>query len=158
MKSSLSFFALLVISSFVYLLSRKIKLPYTVLLFITGLVLVFISKLEFFSWITYFKLTPELLFFVFLPILVFESAYNINYKELLKNSKTIFALSVVGLLISTFLIWLGLYFLFDLIGLHIPFGVSLLFGALISATDPVAVLALFKSVGAPRRLSLIFEW
>jgi len=95
MEVSLSFFTLLIISSFIYLLSKKIKLPYTVLLFITGLILVFVSKLEFFSWITYFKLTPELLFFVFLPVLVFESAYNINYKELLKNSKTIFALAVV---------------------------------------------------------------
>ena len=158
MEVSLSFFTLLIISSFIYLLSKKIKLPYTVLLFITGLILVFVSKLEFFSWITYFKLTPELLFFVFLPVLVFESAYNINYKELLKNSKTIFALAVVWLLISTFIIWGALYFLFDLIWFHIPFGVALLFGALISATDPVAVLSLFKSVWAPRRLSLIFEW
>ena len=53
MEVSLSFFVLLIISSFVYLLSRKTKLPYTVLLFITGLILVLVSKLEFFSWITY---------------------------------------------------------------------------------------------------------
>jgi len=66
--------------------------------------LVILSHYPFFSWIAEFKLTPEILFFVFLPILVFESAYNINYKELLKNGKTIFSLAVIGLLISTFVI------------------------------------------------------
>jgi len=154
---SLSFFTLLIISSVVYLISKKTKFPYTVLLFLVGLLLVVLSKIPTFSWIASFKLTPEILFFVFLPVLVFESAYNINYKELLKNWKTIFALAVVGLLISTGIIWVGLYYLFDFMWFHIPFGVALLFGALISATDPVAVLSLFKSVWAPRRLSLIFE-
>lgn len=42
-------------------------------------------------------------------------------------------------------------------GIDIPLEVSFLFGALISATDPVAVLALFKELGAPKRLTLIFE-
>jgi CPA1 family monovalent cation:H+ antiporter len=101
---SLSFFTLLIISSGVYLISKKTKFPYTVLLFLVGLVLVVLSKVTAFSWIASFKLTPEILFFVFLPVLVFESAYNIDYKELLKNGKTIFALAVVGLLISTGLI------------------------------------------------------
>jgi CPA1 family monovalent cation:H+ antiporter len=60
------------------------------------LLLAFITQhIESFSWIGKFHLTPEILFFVFLPILVFESAYNMNYKELLKNSKTIFSLAVV---------------------------------------------------------------
>ena len=101
---SLSFFTLLIISSVVYLISKKTKFPYTVLLFLVGLLLVVLSKFPAFSWIASFKLTPEILFFVFLPVLVFESAYNIDYKELLKNGKTIFALAVVGLLISTGLI------------------------------------------------------
>jgi len=155
---SLSFFTLLIISSFGYLLSRKTRFPYTVLLFLVGLILVFVSKIPYFSWISSFQLTPEILFFVFLPVLVFESAYNMNYKELLKNWIVIFALAVVGLLISTFLIWFGLYYIFPLFGLEIPLWVALLFWALISATDPVAVLSLFKSVWAPRRLALIFEW
>jgi len=44
-----------------------------------------------------------------------------------------------------------------LFGIEIPFIIALLFGSLISATDPVAVLALFKQFGAPRRLTLLFE-
>jgi len=155
---SLSFFTLLIVSSFIYIISKRVKFPYTVLLFLVWLLLVLVSKISFLSWIADFKLTPEILFFVFLPILVFESAYNIKYKELLKNSKTIFTMAVIWLLISTFLIWVWLYYIFPLFGFEVPFIVTLLFGAIISATDPVAVLALFKSVWAPRRLSLIFEW
>ncbi len=155
---SLSLFSLLIISSFMYLLAKKINVPYTILLFVVWLALVPLSDIEIFWWISSFKLTPEVLFFVFLPILVFESAYNIKYKELLKNWKTIFSLAVIWLLFSTFSIWFLLYFIFWLMGWNIPFWVTLLFWALISSTDPVAVLSLFKSVWAPRRLSLIFEW
>jgi len=50
-----------------------------------------------------------------------------------------------------------MYYIFPLFGFHIPFLVCLLFGSLISATDTVAVLTLFKSVGAPKRLVTIFE-
>ena len=52
---------------------------------------------------------------------------------------------------------IALFYLFPMLGFEIPFLVCLLFGALISSTDPVAVLSIFKTVGAPRRLALIFE-
>ena len=70
---------------------------------------------------------------------------------------TIASLAIGGLLISTLLIANALYFLLPLVGITIPFVVLLLFGAIISSTDPVAVLALFKEFGAPKRLSMIFE-
>ncbi len=63
----------------------------------------------------------------------------------------------MSLLISAFFIAIALLGVFHLLNFQLPFIVLLLFGALISATDPVAVLALFKEYGAPRRLSLIFE-
>ncbi|MBS8121434.1 cation:proton antiporter [Candidatus Vampirococcus lugosii] len=154
---SLSFFSLLIIASFAFLFSKKINFPYTVLLFIIGLILVPLSYFPVFSRITSFQLTPEILFFVFLPILVFESAYNINYKDLFKNGTTIFTLAFVGLLISTFTIAYSLYYILNFIGMQVHLGVTILFGAIISSIDPVAVLALFKSSGAPRKLSLIFE-
>ncbi len=66
-------------------------------------------------------------------------------------------LAIVGLLISTFFIGFVGYWCFQLLGYDIPLLVTLLFGAIISATDPVAVLSLFKDYGAPRRLTLIFE-
>lgn len=156
--STLSFLFLLTVSTFSYILSKKINFPYTVLLVIVWLFLVPLSKIQGLSFINDFTLTPELLFFVFLPVLLFESAYNINYRELIQNWRAITALSVVWLLISTFLIWTSLYYIFPFIWLEVPFLVTLLFGSLISATDPVAVLALFKVMWAPKRLALIFEW
>jgi Na+:H+ antiporter len=153
----LSLFSLMLISLAVFLLSKKLKLPYTVLLVIAGSLLVPISHIEFFSFITSFDLTPELLFFVFLPILIFESAYNMNIRYVTENCYSIGLLAVVGLLISTLFIGVGGFYAFDWVGFHVPMLVLLLFGAIISSTDPVAVLALFKEYGAPHRLTLIFE-
>lgn len=155
---TLSLLFLLTISSFTFLLSKKINFPYTVLLVIVGLLLVPLSQVSFFNFINHFELTPEILFFVFLPVLLFESAYNINYRQLLNNWKSISTLAVIWLIISAFIVWAWLYFLFPFIWFEIPFLVCLLFWVLISATDPVAVLAIFKSIWAPRRLALIFEW
>lgn len=153
----LSLFSLMLISLVVYVLAQKARVPYTVLLVIAGSLLVPLSRIEFFSFITSFELTPELLFFVFLPILIFESAYNIKVSSMISNIRAISLLAVVGLLVSTFFIGFSSYYVFKWIGFEVPMIVTLLFGAIISATDPVAVLALFKEYGAPRRLTLIFE-
>ncbi len=153
----LAFFALVLISVGIFAVSRKINIPYTVLLVLAGTALVPMTELPFLSFIRSFELTPELLFFAFLPILIFESAYNMDIREMAENIRSISLLSIVSLLISAAFVAVGLYFSLHLIGFDIPFIVALLFGSLISATDPVAVLALFKEYGAPRRLSLIFE-
>lgn len=153
----LSLFSLMLISLAVYVLAQKIRLPYTVLLVIVGSLLVPLSEIEGFSFITSFELTPELLFFVFLPILIFESAYNIKISNMVNNMRSISMLAIIGLLVSTVFIGVSGHYLFKWIGFDMPMVVTLLFGAIISATDPVAVLALFKEYGAPLRLTLIFE-
>lgn len=161
LSSVLAFFTLLVISSAVFFASKRLKIPYTVLLVLVGLILVPIVKFPMFAPVFGFlddmTLTPEMLFYVFLPILIFESAFNMNIRRMVDSAWSITLLAVVGLLISTAVIASALYFLLPLIGLEIPFIIALLFGAIISSTDPVAVLALFKDYGAPKRLSLIFE-
>jgi len=153
----LSLFSLMLVSLAVFLLSKKLNFPYTVLLVIAGSLLVPISQIEFFHFITSFELTPELLFFVFLPILIFESAYNMNVRSVTENIYSIGLLAIVGLLISTLFIGIVGHYLFGLAGFAVPMLALLLFGAIISSTDPVAVLALFKEYGAPHRLTLIFE-
>ncbi len=155
---SLSLLCLILISWATYLFSRKIYFPYTVLLVIAWILLIPLSNTSFFWFIDDFRLTPDILFFLFLPILLFESAYNMNYKQVIKNWKSITSLSVFWLLISAFVIAFFLYLIFPIIWFDIPFIICLLFWSLISATDPVAVLSLFKTVWAPRRLTLIFEW
>lgn len=147
----------LALSSFAVFWAKSLRIPHTVLLVALGAVIGALSTVESFHFLESFHLTPEVLFYVFLPILIFESAYNISARKLAENSLPITLLAVVSLLISTLLIGYALVFVLGLIGITIPLIVGLLFGALISATDPVAVLALFKEYGAPRRLSLIFE-
>jgi len=161
LTSVLALFSLLAIASGVFFIAKRIKLPYTVLLVTVGLLLVPIAQLPFlepaFGFLDDLVLTPELLFYIFLPVLIFESAFNMKIRRMVESAWSITSLAIIGLLISTALIATALYLILPFVGLEIPFIVALLFGAIISSTDPVAVLALFKDYGAPKRLSLIFE-
>jgi monovalent cation:H+ antiporter, CPA1 family len=156
-NATLAIFAMLGISSLAIFWAKRVKLPHTVFLVIIGLFLGLLAQVPAFGFFSEFTLTPELLFYLLLPTLIFESAYNINVRRMVEDTPIILILSVIGLLVSTIIIGTALYFLLGFIGIQVPFILTLLFGALISATDPVAVLALFKEYGAPRRLSLIFE-
>lgn len=156
-QTILAFFLLLLLSVATYLAARRIRVPYTVLLVLTGLLLIPLSRTDTFSFLNHFQLTPDMLFFVFLPILIFESAYNMNIRDIGENLWSISVLAIVSLLISAFFIAFAGHLALSAVGIDVPFPVLLLFGSLISATDPVAVLALFKEFGAPKRLSLIFE-
>lgn len=158
LDSMLSLIFLLWISWVVFIFSKKLNFPYTVLLVIVWLILAFIENMWYIGFTRNFNLTPDMLFYIFLPILIFESAYNFNYKDLFKNSFSIFSLSILWVLISAFSISLILYFILPIFWFWVPFLVCLLYGSLISATDTVAVLSLFKSVWAPKRLTKIFEW
>ena len=160
-ESVLALFSLLALSSGVYFAAKRLKVPYTVLLVLVGLLIVPIVHMpvlkDVFGFLGELTLTPELLFFIFLPILIFESAFNMNVRRMVDNVWSISLLAVVGLLLSTFAIAGLLFFALPYVGIPIPFVVALLFGAIISSTDPVAVLALFKEFGAPKRLTMIFE-
>lgn len=153
----LALVSLLFIATGVYFISKRTSIPYTILLVLMGLVLIPVSKIAPFEFFQSITLTPGLLFFVFLPTLIFESAYNMNIRNVFASFRSISLLSIISLLISAFFIAFAFELTSRFVGFPIPFEVALIFGALISATDPVAVLALFKEYGAPKRLSLIFE-
>ncbi|MDQ1343528.1 MAG: monovalent cation:H+ antiporter, family [Patescibacteria group bacterium] len=155
--STLSLVLLLVIAAGVSYWAGRSKIPATVALVTAGMTIALVTKFGFAGFLDDFELTPEMLFYVFLPILLFESAYNVRYKELLRNIRSISLLSVVSLIISAFFIAFGMRYGLLLFGIDVPLEVTLLFGALISATDTAAVLAVFKELGVPRRLNLIFE-
>ncbi len=89
-----------------------------------------------------------------LSFLLFAGALHVNLEDLAKQGGVIATLATVGLLISTTLVGLATYFLAGLAGIDLPFIYCLLFGALISPTDPIAVLALLKSAGAPKTLEV----
>lgn len=156
-ESALALFLMLALSSLSLFFAQKLRVPHTVMLVAIGVVAGFATLWDPLGFLDDIALTPELLFFIFLPILIFESAFNINIRRLTDDSPIISILAIVSLLISSFVVAFLIDISMSLVGFDIPFIVALVFGAIISATDPVAVLALFKEYGAPRRLSLIFE-
>lgn len=94
----------------------------------------------------------DLVYDVFLPIVLFESAININIHRLKIQFKTLTFLTTVALLFNAFLFALFLFLFFK-----IPIQFGLIFGTLISATDPIGVLAIFKNLKIPHRLKLLIE-
>jgi len=158
----LGLFGLMTIAVLILPLSRRVKAPYTVLLAIVGIVLGLLvdathdSHLgpisDLFHSFESFELTSEVIIFVFLPALVFESSLSIDVRKLLADIRPILFLAVVGLLISAFMIAGAVHWASGM-----PFVVCLLLGAILSATDPVAVVAIFKDLGAPKRLAILVE-
>lgn len=99
-----------------------------------------------------FRLSEEVILFIFVPPLIFESALNMDSRLLLRNLAPVLTLAAPGLLISTAIVGIILAWLTPL---SLP--QALLFGSLISATDPVAVIALFKELGVPKQLAILVE-
>ena len=153
MDSETAFILLFVVATAVAIVARRLHLPYTVALVLAGLAL---GALKLFPAP---QLTKNLLFSVFLPGLVFEAALHINWREFRQNSLTILSLAVPGVIASIALVAFILTPLVTAWGLAPGFSwkEALVFGALISATDPVAVVALFRNIGAPRRLTLLLD-
>ena len=87
-----------------------------------------------------------------LGFLLFAGALHVDLGHLAKRGWAIAALATGGLLVSTGIVGVGIWFVFNLTGLNIPLIYCLLFGALISPTDPVAVLGILKTVKVPASL------
>jgi len=152
-ESILLLAALLFIGVVVSGLAKKSPIPYTVILVVIGIILSQLSQ----TWqpltvIQHFKLTPELVLFVFLPTLIFESGLKLDARQLIKDLAPVLMLAIPALLISTSIIGLGIWYF-----LSVDLLIALLFGALISATDPVAVIAIFQELGTPQRLTTLVE-
>jgi len=149
---ALAVFSLLTLASAVHAFARWVKIPFAIGLLLSGIVLSLLEAQFSLGFFEYFHFSPEIVFYVFLPTLIFESAYHLNFRYFKGIFREATTLATFGLLISTGLIGMGLNLLLDM-----PLGVSFLFGALISATDPVAVLAIFKEVRAPEKLETVVD-
>lgn len=141
---------LLLVSTFIKDLTRSSIVPYTVAVLGIG----FVAQLlvRGLGWEVAVNASPEFIFYVLLPLLLFESASQINSHQFKLQFRTITFLATFGLLVAIGVVGLGLSWF-----LGLPLGVGLLFGAIISATDPIAVLAIFKSLGSPKRLAMLAE-
>ena len=145
---------LLLISAAVRALTNRIRLPFSVLLVITGIALGLAAQSfpRLFPPLRRFELSAEIIFFLFLPTLVYESSQGMDVRELRKNLTPILTLAVPGLLLSTGIIGLVTALLTPL---QLP--IALLLGAILSAIDPVAVISILGRLGAPKRLFVLVE-
>jgi CPA1 family monovalent cation:H+ antiporter len=145
-EQEIGFVLLLTIAALVAILIRRIRLPYTVALVVVGLALALVPN------ILNFNVSSDLILAVLVPPLVFEATLNIKWPDLRGDMPLVLLLAVGGTLLSTFIVGGIVFQLLD-----IPLLGALAFGALIAATDPVAVIAFFKSLGVSKRLSILVE-
>lgn len=140
----------LIIIAMVAIAVKWIRLPYTIALVTAGLGVGLLRAQHFID--LELVLTPELVFTIFLPVLLFEAAFNLSSHHLRENARSILLFAVPGVILAALCVGYGLHY-----SLGMPLTSALVFGALISATDPISVLALFKQLQAPTRLATIVE-
>lgn len=162
-----SFIELLAISTLFILINAKLlKLPTTI-----GLMILGIGLSIFYLFVNYIdpsfaESVPKILdnidfhdflLDIILGFLLFAGAIHINLKELNMERVPVFVFAVIGTLISTFVVGYLSYLVFNMLGLNIPLMYCMLFGALISPTDPIAVISIFKNYNVKSSLSIKIE-
>jgi monovalent cation:H+ antiporter, CPA1 family len=137
---------LLLVAAVVAILTRRLRLPYSVGLVVAGIVL---AMLPFAPKV---NLTKDLIFTGLLPPLLFEAAFYIHWDQLRRNFPVIVVLATLGVLLSACVTATGMHYL-----AHWEWSGALVFGVLIAATDPVSVIATFKEAKAHGRLLVLIE-
>jgi len=146
---------------FGYINVRFLKLPNTI-----GLMTITISFTFILFALSYFDSTllekekefisqidfETVLLDIMLSFLLFAGALHTNFQQLKVQRKPILTFATVGTITSTFIVGVFMFYLLKIINLEVDFIYCLLFGALISPTDPIAVLGILKQVGAPKKL------
>jgi CPA1 family monovalent cation:H+ antiporter len=137
---------LLLIACMVAIFTRRIGFPYAVGLVSAGIILGvagFRSRID---------LTPELIFTVFLPPLLFEAALHLKWEQFRREAPLVLGLAFVGTFLSAAVVAAGMHWLIGW-----SWQAARLFGSLIAATDPVSVIAMMKEQRAERRLRFVME-
>jgi monovalent cation:H+ antiporter, CPA1 family len=133
--------------------ARRLKIPYTAILVIAGMLIGALGA------VNPPRLTRDLLFAVILPGLLFEAAFNLDVGIFLRNKMAISALAIPGVIAAIFLAGTGTALAISGLSSHTGFTLQqgLVFGALVAATDPIAVVAIFKEFHVPVRLATLVE-
>ncbi|MDQ6877706.1 MAG: sodium:proton antiporter [Candidatus Dormibacteraeota bacterium] len=146
-ESGIAIFVLLLMAAAaVAILVGRLPIPYVSALALVGVVggtVIGFNGLQ---------LTPSLILFGLVPGLLFEAAYNLNWKHLRDNLISVGALATLGVLLTT-----AVAAALGHVALGLPIAFAILFGALVAPTDPVAVIAVFKRLGVPSRLANLIE-
>ncbi|HET7616606.1 MAG TPA: cation:proton antiporter, partial [Bacillales bacterium] len=146
---------LLAIAAGTTAVSKKLRLPYPIMLVLTGVVLGFLPFAGLEDLKSFFA-ADEIFHFaiisIFLPTLLGEAALNLPYHHLKDNRAAIISLAFIGTIIS-----FAVTSLMSGQFLALPLQAALIFGALMAPTDPVSVLSIFKTMGVRRKLSVTME-
>lgn len=145
-QAEVSIVLLLSVAALVAIVIRRIRIPYTVALVLVGL---FFS---FFPNPLQIDVSSDLILAILVPPLLFEATLQIKWEKLRKDLVPILLLAILGTLLSTVIVGEIVTWVLD-----VPLLAALAFGALISATDPVAVIAFFRNLGVSKRLQLLVE-
>lgn len=159
----LSVSGLLVLVSFLPPLATRLRLPYTVLLAAVGVTLGLLLQgfsafdglgpiSDFVDSLAELEVSSETLLYLFLPVLLFETALAVQVRRLMDDIAPILMLAVVAVLVCTFAVGYALYLVSPLA--LVP---CLLLGSILATTDPAAVIGVFRDLGAPRRLTMLVE-
>jgi CPA1 family monovalent cation:H+ antiporter len=141
-----AFVGVVSVAAVVGLVVRRLAIPYSVTLVVLGLIASsFIPRGT-------FGVTPELVLLVLVPGLVFEASLRLELKLLRKTFGAIALLAVPGVIVTAAIVAVVLQ-----VATGLPFPLGLVVGAMVAATDPVAVLATFRHLGSPRLLTTLVE-
>lgn len=153
--------ALLGIVSLLLPLAKRLNVPYTVVLavFGIGLGLVISNDVpvagvpgDFLRALDSFDLSSDAFFYVFLPALLFNAALRVDVRRLMDDVWPVFLLAVVAVIVCTAVVGFAIN---AVSGIELT--ACLLLGAIVATTDSAAVVAIFRDIGAPQRLTIIVE-
>lgn len=136
---------LLLLATIVGITAQQLRMPYTVGLVLMGLLLTFLPQVD-------IHIEPTLFLGLLVPPLVFEGAFHLNYNDLRRNLIPILTFAIPGVVLTMLIVGAIVNW-----GTGIPFPYALVFGAIVAAIDPVAVIALFRTMGVPKRLEVLLE-
>ena len=140
---------LLIVTLIVALLSRLMRIPYTLLLVIIGFLVGIVGLL---SFLPHEHLDPNVVLYIFIPALLFEGAWNADLDRLEAEWLPIILLVIPGVVLSILVVAVALH-----VGIGLEWLLALLVGTIVAPTDPVAVIALFQQLGVPDRLRVLVE-
>ena len=137
-------------------LFKNTPIPYTVSLMVVGLVFGALSAnlpgIQVYTRVT--RMDPHLILYIFMPTLIFESAFAMDVHTFKKMTSQIVVLAFPGMLLGSFLTAIMARFTFSY---GWSWAEACMFGSIMAATDPVAVVALLKDIGASRQLGTLME-
>ena len=137
---------MLAIAALVAVVAKRLRFPFTVALVVVGLLASVLGE------VVSVDVSPDVILFLLVPPLLFEATLQLPWPKLRADLVPIMLFALVGTAVGTLALGALVH-----VTVSVPWTAAFAFGALISATDPVAVIALFKTLGAPKRLAVLVE-